>query len=188
MEIPTLTTERLILRPPTLADAPAIQNQFGVWEIIKWQRPPMVPWPYPADGAQHFFEHILLPAVAAGKKLAFMLEHKADQAVIGSIEYRPEPTPGHFRRGLWLALPYHRQGYMSEAGQASIQWLFTDHGGQQLFSCNAVGNTASQKLSRREGFTLQEVRPAQPIFHSGDIQEEDWLLTKEAFLARHANH
>ncbi|MGH3631037.1 MAG: GNAT family N-acetyltransferase, partial [Sciscionella sp.] len=48
---PTLQTARLILRPLRLEDAPAVQRQFPHWEIVRWLNP-VVPWPYPRDGAE----------------------------------------------------------------------------------------------------------------------------------------
>lgn len=45
-EIPTLYTERLILRPLELADADAVQQQFAHWEVVRYLNA-LVPWPYP---------------------------------------------------------------------------------------------------------------------------------------------
>ena len=53
MATPILTTERLMLRPLALSDAPAIQRHFNNWNIIR-NLAAVVPWPYPADGAERF--------------------------------------------------------------------------------------------------------------------------------------
>src|SRR5262245_54753506 len=47
---PTLQTERLILRPMELRDAPATQRLFDDCEVVKHLHA-TVPWPYPPDGA-----------------------------------------------------------------------------------------------------------------------------------------
>jgi RimJ/RimL family protein N-acetyltransferase len=64
---PTLVTQRLILRPLTLDDAEGIQQQFPDWEVVRYLNA-LVPWPYPADGARHYLEHIALPAMARGEE------------------------------------------------------------------------------------------------------------------------
>ena len=55
--VPALTTERLLLRPLELADAPQIQAIFPQWEIVKYLTT-QVPWPYPEDGALTFMSAI----------------------------------------------------------------------------------------------------------------------------------
>jgi RimJ/RimL family protein N-acetyltransferase len=55
MLTPRLETERLILRPMALSDAPAIQRHFNNWNIIQ-NLATVVPWPYPADGAGDFHQ------------------------------------------------------------------------------------------------------------------------------------
>jgi len=60
MKTPALETERLILRPLTLDDAPAIQKYFNDWHIIK-NLSKAVPWPYPANGAENFIKENALP-------------------------------------------------------------------------------------------------------------------------------
>ena len=64
-DIPTLYTERLILRPLQLADADAVQQLFPHWDVVRYLNA-AVPWPYPEDGAFAYLRDIVLPAVAAG--------------------------------------------------------------------------------------------------------------------------
>ena len=45
-----IETERMILRPLEVRDAPAIQRLFPQWEVVKHLYA-QVPWPYPDDGA-----------------------------------------------------------------------------------------------------------------------------------------
>ncbi|MCP6059259.1 GNAT family N-acetyltransferase, partial [Klebsiella pneumoniae] len=49
MTIPTLTTERLILRPLIAEDAVQIQQRYPRWEIVRYMVA-SVPWPYPENG------------------------------------------------------------------------------------------------------------------------------------------
>ena len=58
---PTLQTERLLLTPLQLADAPAMQQLFPQWEIVRFLNN-RVPWPYPEDGALRYIQDVALPA------------------------------------------------------------------------------------------------------------------------------
>ena len=62
---PTLQTERLILRPLAMSDAPAIQRHFNNWNIIQ-HLAQVVPWPYPENGAEIFIAREL-ERVASGQ-------------------------------------------------------------------------------------------------------------------------
>ncbi len=65
---PTLYSERLILQPMTLADAPAVQQLFPHWEVVRYLNA-LVPWPYPDDGALNYLRDIALPAQWQGQGL-----------------------------------------------------------------------------------------------------------------------
>ena len=56
---PTLQTERLLLTPLQLADAPAMQRLFPQWEIVRFLNN-RVPWPYPEDGALRYIQDLSL--------------------------------------------------------------------------------------------------------------------------------
>ena len=83
MDTPTLQTDRLILRPLALPDAPAIQRHFSNWNVIR-NLSKVVPWPYPDDGAEIFIRR-QLEKIAAGEEIyewvvvltaLCMLDHK----------------------------------------------------------------------------------------------------------------
>lgn len=63
--LPTLFTDRLVLTPLRLEDAPAIQALFLHWDTVRYLDSP-VPWPYPDDGALVYVRDVALPAMAAG--------------------------------------------------------------------------------------------------------------------------
>ena len=61
MPIPTLETDRLILRPVSLDDIPSLQRQFNDWEVIKFTR---APWPLPADAVERNLRDLVLPGMS----------------------------------------------------------------------------------------------------------------------------
>ncbi len=65
MTIPTLTTERLILRPLIAEDAVQIQQHYPRWEIVRYMVA-SVPRPYPENGAENYVNNVALPDMAKG--------------------------------------------------------------------------------------------------------------------------
>jgi ribosomal-protein-alanine N-acetyltransferase len=85
MRAPTLKTERLVLRPPRLEDAPAIQEHFAHWEIIQ-HLSTSVPWPYPENGALEFLKMKLKDEPQSQDLLWAIRERGKEDQLIGIIE------------------------------------------------------------------------------------------------------
>ncbi len=78
-------TERLILKPLELADAPQIQAHFPQWEIVRYFLN-HDPWPYPPDGAQRYVGDIALPQMERGDTWHWSLRLRiAPEPLIGTI-------------------------------------------------------------------------------------------------------
>ena len=116
-----LHTDRLVLRPLQLSDAPQTQRLFPQWEIVKYLNS-IVPWPYPADGAITYYRDVVFPAVERGDEWHWTLRLKKspDQHIgsIGLMKGKPD------NRGFWLGLPWHGQGLMTEAVIAANDFWF----------------------------------------------------------------
>ena len=123
---PTLQTERLILRPLALSDAPAIQRHFNNWNIIQ-HLAQVVPWPYPENGAETFIAREL-ERVAAGEVIYnwMLVLRGGDGEAIGNIRLRPWADDPKGNRGFWLAERYWNQGLMTEAVTAVNDFAFRD--------------------------------------------------------------
>ncbi|MFY2084391.1 GNAT family N-acetyltransferase, partial [Achromobacter xylosoxidans] len=91
-DLPALDTRRLLLRPLSLDDAPAIQRIFPQWEVVRYLAD-QVPWPYPEDGARTYVEQVALPAMRRGMQWHWSLRPRAEpQRLIGIISLmRDEP-------------------------------------------------------------------------------------------------
>ncbi len=84
--IPTLETERLILRAPELADAPSGQLNFSDYDVIR-DLAAAVPWPYPPDGMARFIAS--LPAVQGAGRWVWCLFLKAAPCeMVGNVDLR----------------------------------------------------------------------------------------------------
>ena len=179
MTTPSLETRRLLLRPLTLADAGKTQILFPQWDIVKHLNA-TVPWPYPPDGARQFYERVALPAVERGDHWTWSIFLKADpNQLIGSISL----MRGDENRGFWLGLPWHGQGLMAEASDAVTGYWFDVLKFPVLRVPKAIANTASRRISEKQGMRIVEVTERDYV--CGRLPAEVWEITAEEWRARH---
>ncbi len=170
---PVLKTARLLLTPLQLEDAPAIQQLFPHWEVVRYLDS-RVPWPYPDDGALTYVRDIALPAIAAGREWHWMIRLAAEPAQqIGSICLYDEPGNN---RGFWLAPRWQGQGYIREACEVVNEFWFKTLGRSVMQVPKAVENEASRKVSLREGMRLVETQEGR--FVSGPMRKEIWEMSR----------
>jgi len=177
---PVLQTARLVLRPLTLDDAPAVQRHFGRWNIIR-HLSLAVPWPYPPDGAETFIANVALPAMERGDEMLWAITRRpAPGEAIGAIGYRVGGGPlGD--RGFWLAEGWQGRGYMTEAVTAVQDHLFFVLGIPSLRVVNAKGNLASRRVKEKTG--ARWVGAAHIKHHEGEGEADVWEVTREAWAA-----
>ena len=173
--LPTpLATERLLLRPLELADAPRTQLLFPHWEIVRLLAAQM-PWPYPADGAVRYYRESALPAMAEGNEWHWTLRLKTQpEEHIGAVAlFRGEDN----HRGFWLGAPWQLQGLMTEAVLAATDFWFGALGMPLLRAPKAAGNTGSRRLSEKTGMRL--IDRFEKDFVAGRLPAELWEITAD---------
>ncbi|PRX96263.1 GNAT family N-acetyltransferase [Allonocardiopsis opalescens] len=151
-----LATERLVLRPFTVADAEAVFEAVDD-EVRRW----MVWAPgytreqarsYCALQAHPYPDRGLVRAISAGGRLAGSIGLDGADWAAGRVEI-----------GYWLAPWARGRGYAAEATVALTEYAF-GRGMSRVQLVAAVGNTASQRTAERAGFVREGVlRSYQPI-------------------------
>ncbi|MFN7112905.1 MAG: GNAT family N-acetyltransferase [Alphaproteobacteria bacterium] len=171
-----ITTDRLVLRPLCMQDAPAIQKYFPHWDIVRQLSAKAIKWPYPPDGAEKFLRNIALPAMARGEDWYFGITRKDDPAgeVIGAVHLRRDTASGN--RGIWLASDFQGRGYMQEAVTALNDYAFDVLGFDRLVIKNAAENTASRKLKQKTAARHIATVPASHYL-DGCPAQDIWELT-----------
>ncbi|MGA2169026.1 MAG: GNAT family N-acetyltransferase [Terracidiphilus sp.] len=168
------TTERLILRPLELADAAEIQALFPRWEIVQYLLN-RVPWPYPPDGALHYCRDIALPQAERGEAWHWTIRLRSDPAhMIGFISLVKGEEDN---RGFWLDVPWQGQGLMSEACAWTNDFWFETLGFPLLRVAKAIANTASRRISEKQGMRVVAVREKDYV--CGRLPSEIWEITAE---------
>jgi RimJ/RimL family protein N-acetyltransferase len=146
LSVPTLLTERLVLRPPVLADAPAIAALADNRKVAEMTT--SIPHPYRVEDAESWI---------AGKTgecpgVAFAIFEKQSGAFVGicSYEWRGgETTP---EIGYWAGEPFWGRGYGTEAVRAMIDHAFTATDLEALSASCRVTNVASRRVLEKCGF------------------------------------
>jgi len=159
MQTPLLQTERLILRPIALSDAPAVQKHL----------------PYPPDGAESFIR-AELQKIADGQEnyiWVLVLKDGSDEA-IGVINFRRLEKGSKGNRGFWLAEPYWRLGLMTEAVKAVNDFVFVRLGLTEYYVCNSADNAGSRRVKQKTGARF--VYYVEIPHHSGGTRSERWVV------------
>lgn len=178
MPRPTLTTERLVLRPFTLADAPAVQRLAADREIAR--NTLLIPHPYPEGAAEEWISghdeksdnHIFAIALRAGGE------------AMGAIGLHVEWPHERAEIGFWLGVPYWGNGYATEAARAVVGYALMDAGLNRVFAYHFTGNPASGRVLLKIGMQ-REGTMRQHLVKWGErvdvdyygILREDWEKT-----------
>ena len=182
LETPGLETQRLILRPMALSDAPAIQRHFNNWNVIRTLAT-VVPWPYPDDGAETFIKRELAKIAAGEESYQWVLVLRSgDSEAIGNINFRPRAEGRKGNRGFWLAEPYWNRGLMTEAIAAVNDFVFLTLSLESFIVCNAVANVASRRVKQKTGAEFMGF--VEIPHHNGEARSEKWKVTCEGWLGR----
>jgi [ribosomal protein S5]-alanine N-acetyltransferase len=177
---PVLETARLVLRPLRLEDAPASQRLFPHWEIVRWLGA-VVPWPYPANGAETHIRKCLEQRARDERFFwAICLKGALDE-LVGGIDLWPD-NGTRDQRGFWLASEFQGRGLMTEAAERVTEYAFLELGWPYLWLSNAEANIASHRVKERQGARL--VDKVQKHYVSGESTGEVWLLNSEDWKRR----
>ena len=160
MQRPTLETERLVLRPFVLADAPRVQHLAGDRAVAEFTL--NIPHPYP-DGAAEKWIASHQPKYEKGELVNFAITLRSDGELIGAVGLTLVSAHLRAEIGYWIGKPYWGQGYCTEAARAVVRYGFDVLKLNRIQSRHFVGNPASgrvmQKLGMiREGCLRQYVR------------------------------
>jgi [ribosomal protein S5]-alanine N-acetyltransferase len=154
---PQLRTERLLLRPFTLADAPNVQKLAGSKAIADTTL--HIPYPYP-DGQAERWISAHAPRFRDGRGAIFAITLPEDGLAIGSIGLVVVPDYQRAGMGYWLGQSYWGLGYMTEAARKLLHYGFTELGLNRIcadyFSRNPASGRVMEKIGMRYEGTLRQ--------------------------------
>jgi len=167
IERPILYTERLILRPFCLDDAPTVRELAGAYEIADVTL--SVPHPYEEGMAEEWIgSHQAI--YADGHGTPYTIVRRDDSQLIGAINLMRKPRFDRAEMGYWIGVPFWGQGYCTEAARAIIDYGFRELGLIKIVGTHLTRNPASGRVMTKVGLT-QEGTLRQHVKRWGDHED-----------------
>ncbi len=182
--IETLETERLWLKPLTIDDAPAVQQLFPHWEIVKYLAN-VCPWPVSRRRCADIYSRPSTAADGARRAVALVLaiENRAGAADrLGHTEKTDRRKLGG-DRGFWIGTRWQGRGLMT--AKRPRRWTRTGIEVLKfpvLRTSKALANVASRRVSAKNG--MRVVRMEERDYVSGRLMSEVCEITVEEWRAR----
>jgi [ribosomal protein S5]-alanine N-acetyltransferase len=147
-----IETGRLLLRPLTPEDEPALGAVLSDAETMRWY-----PRPFTRDEVREWIER-QIGRYASGSGLLGMVE-KASGALIGDCGAVWQEIEGSSE----LEIAYHvnrerwNQGFATEAATAVIDYAFGEFGVERVVSMIRPENGASRRVAEKNGLAVDRV-------------------------------
>lgn len=173
---PTLTTARLVLRPPILADFDDVAAFMADPETARF-----VGGVAPRSVVWRSFAALVGSWHLLGFSFFSVVERDTGRWVGRLGPWRPEGWPGN-EVGWGIVKDCQGRGYAVEGATAAMDWAFDCLGWTEVIHCIAPENVASQAVAKKLGSTLQgPVRMPEPFT---DMPIEAWGQTREQWRER----
>lgn len=165
-------TDRLLLRPGWIEDAPALTRAVGSDPAIA-RNTARIPWPYTLDDASHFLG--MTQDASAPVCLIFARTSGAPR-LVGSVGIHPDADG--MELGYWVARPYWGLGFATEAAAGLLRAARGSLRLERLHSGHFADNPASGRVLRKLGFQpTGRVVKRHSLARGGDV---DCLLYADA--------
>ncbi len=155
IELPTVNTERLLLRAFSVNDGEAVRQLAGDRRIADTTL--NVPHPYePGMAEQWIATHESLRAT--GELAVFALALRESLTLIGAMSLQINSRCSHANLGYWIGHEYWNKGYCTEAAEAVLTYGFTDLGLNRIHASHLARNPASGKVMQKIGMQHEGVQ------------------------------
>lgn len=183
-KIPTLKTERLILRPFSLDDAKDVQRLAGDAAVAETTL--TIPHPY-EDGMAEEWIGTHQNCFREGHEVVFAITHKTEKYLIGAIGISNiHKTFDKAEIGYWIGKPYWNNGYCTEAIKAVLKYCFVNLKLNKVYAMHFANNPQSGRVMekadmKKEGVLRQNVKKGKeyidtPVY--GILRSEFWGNTR----------
>jgi ribosomal-protein-alanine N-acetyltransferase len=149
---PEIRTERLLLRPFALADAPIVQRLAGDREIAATTL--NIPHPY-EDGMAEEWIDSHPERFAKGEGVTFAVVRWPADTLIGAIGLGISGQHQHAELGYWIGKPYWNDGYCTEAAGAVLRYGFAELGLNRIYAQHMGRNPASGRVMEKVGMQYE---------------------------------
>ena len=154
-EQPVLETDRLVLRPFRLTDAKDAQTLAGHREVASTTY--NIPHPY-EDGMAETWISTHKDTFKQGKGVTYAMTLKKDGRLVGCISLMGLTLGHQGELGYWIGVPYWGKGYCTEAGEALLEYGFTELDLNRIHASYFSRNPASGRVMEKLGMTYEGTR------------------------------
>ena len=150
---PTIRTERLILRPFSLIDAPEVMRLAGDRRV--YETTFFIPHPYQEGMAESWIStHQAVFYEERGAVFAVCL---ANGYLIGTISLNRAGPFNRAELGYWIGPEYWNRGYCTEAVKAILEYGFTALGYHKISARHFMGNESSGRVMQKVGMVREGI-------------------------------
>jgi ribosomal-protein-alanine N-acetyltransferase len=148
-----IRTERLILRPFALTDAPRVKALAGDQRI--YETTLCIPYPYEEGMAESWIStHQRCFYEGHGVVFAICL---SNGLLIGAASLSRVGLYNRAELGYWIGIGYWNNGYCTEAAGAIVEYGFETLGFHKISGRHLAGNRASGRVLEKTGMLLEGV-------------------------------
>lgn len=153
-ERPTVRTNRLVLRPFSLEDAPMVQELAGEKDIASTTL--TIPHPY-EDGMAEEWISTQQDRFEKGESVIFAIVLTESDTLIGAIGLEISKDNNRGELGYWVGKPYWNLGYCTEAAHAVIHYGFESLGLARIYASHLSRNPASGRVMQKAGMAHEGI-------------------------------
>jgi len=165
--IPTLATERLVLRPFRLGDAPDVARLAGDRSIADTTT--NIPHPYEEGMAADWIsQHQAVCERHEG--VAFAITLRSDGTLVGAISLMGMKQGHHAELGYWIGKPSWGLGSCTEASREVLRYAFENLGLVRVHASHFARNPASGRVIRKIGMHSEGCR-RHHVRKSGQVED-----------------
>lgn len=151
----SLADDVLTIRPWSLDDVPALTEALQDREISRWI--PVIPFPYSERDAREYIERTIAPKEEP-EAVGYAIKALDGAALLGqiglsSIDLRNKTG----EVGYWIVSEHRGRGIALRAVRLVSDWVFDQAGLERLELRTLDGNTASERVAIKAGFTREGV-------------------------------
>lgn len=151
-EIPTLKTERLLLRSFQMADKLEVQELASVKEIAATTL--SIPHPYSLEDAEHWLQ-TKIDNFENDKEIAWAICNRNTESLLGAIGLGLDLDNEAAELGFWIGKPFWGKGYVTEAARKILEYAFSDMNLNRVEANHMVGNDASGRVLEKLGMQYE---------------------------------
>ncbi|TFB14230.1 N-acetyltransferase [Filobacillus milosensis] len=144
----TLQTERLILKPFTLNDAPRVVELANDPDLARTTL--NIPYPYTIDSAKDWISKH--PSQIEEESVyPFAIYNQQDNRLIGTMSIRPNHRHKRGEIAYWIGKDYWGQGFATEAAKRVIKFGSDELLLNKIWAMSLTDNPGSIKVMRKVG-------------------------------------